>query len=219
MGKTILSVAQQNILDALASNQMIFNNFYLTGGTALAEFYLHHRFSEDLDFFSEQEVDPFAIQTVFKTISHKTHIKKIDFAQSFNRNLFFLHLPHEIIKTEFTYFPFPPIAQKHSKEKLTIDSLLDIAVNKIFTIYQKPRLRDFIDLYCIIQKEHWSIESLVKKAQNKFDWHVDPVQLGSQLLKVSELKDAPRMIKKVTMRTILKFFTEASRNLQGDILR
>ena len=97
MGKTILSVAQQNILDALASNQVIFNNFYLTGGTALAEFYLHHRFSEDLDFFSEHEVDQLAIQTVFKIISHKTHIKKIDFEQSFKRNLFFLHLPHEII--------------------------------------------------------------------------------------------------------------------------
>jgi len=27
----------------------------LSGGTALSEFYLHHRFSEDLDFFSEKE--------------------------------------------------------------------------------------------------------------------------------------------------------------------
>jgi len=214
-----LSVAQQNILDALASNQVIFNNFYLTGGTALAEFYLHHRFSEDLDFFSEHEVDQLAIQTVFKIISHKTHIKKIDFEQSFNRNLFFLHLPHEIIKTEFTYFPFLPIAQKHIKGKLTIDSLLDIAVNKIFTIYQKPRLRDFIDLYCIIQKEQYSLNDLIRKAQIKFDWHVDPVQLGSQLLKVSELKDAPRMIKKINMLAISKFFMNVSRSLQGDILQ
>lgn len=27
------------------------NNFYLTGGTALSRAYLHHRFSDDLDFF------------------------------------------------------------------------------------------------------------------------------------------------------------------------
>lgn len=26
-------------------------DFYLTGGTALSRFYLHHRFSDDLDFF------------------------------------------------------------------------------------------------------------------------------------------------------------------------
>ena len=25
--------------------------FYLTGGTALGRFYLHHRYSDDLDFF------------------------------------------------------------------------------------------------------------------------------------------------------------------------
>ena len=30
--------------------------FYLTGGTALAAFYLQHRFSDDLDFFTEEEV-------------------------------------------------------------------------------------------------------------------------------------------------------------------
>jgi predicted nucleotidyltransferase component of viral defense system len=32
--------------------------FYLTGGTALAAFYLHHRLSEDLDFFSENVFSP-----------------------------------------------------------------------------------------------------------------------------------------------------------------
>jgi len=34
-----------------------------------------------------------------------------------------------------------------------VDSMLDIAVNKIFTIYQKARARDFIDLYFIYQQE------------------------------------------------------------------
>ena len=32
-----------------------------------------------------------------------------------------------------------------------IDSLIDIATNKIFTIYQNPRSRDFIDLYLILK--------------------------------------------------------------------
>ena len=31
--------------------------FYLTGGTALSAFYLHHRLSEDLDFFTESDVE------------------------------------------------------------------------------------------------------------------------------------------------------------------
>lgn len=29
--------------------------FYLTGGTALSEFYLQHRYSDDLDFFTRKD--------------------------------------------------------------------------------------------------------------------------------------------------------------------
>ena len=38
------------------------NAFYLTGGTALSAFYLNHRKSNDLDFFTsvEEIIDPFS---------------------------------------------------------------------------------------------------------------------------------------------------------------
>ena len=35
------------------------DRFYLTGGTALSRFYCHHRYSEDLDFFSSAELENF----------------------------------------------------------------------------------------------------------------------------------------------------------------
>ena len=54
-GKSILSQNQKDILAIISKDKLICDNFYLTGGTALAEFYLHHRLSEDLDFFSENE--------------------------------------------------------------------------------------------------------------------------------------------------------------------
>lgn len=46
------------------------------------------------------------------------------------------------------------------------------------------------------KKEPWSILGLAKKARIKFDTHIDPLQLGSQLLQSKEAKDYPRMIKK-----------------------
>ncbi|MEK7458532.1 MAG: nucleotidyl transferase AbiEii/AbiGii toxin family protein, partial [Patescibacteria group bacterium] len=52
MGKTILTPNQHKLLECAAQSSGIVDTFYLTGGTALAEFYLHHRLSEDLDFFS-----------------------------------------------------------------------------------------------------------------------------------------------------------------------
>jgi len=50
----ILDRIQQKIL-SLFSTIPEHDSFYLTGGTALSAFYLHHRKSRDLDFFSDVE--------------------------------------------------------------------------------------------------------------------------------------------------------------------
>ena len=54
MPPKILTPVQEEFLHAFfagAAGQQ----FFLTGGTALAEFYLHHRFSEDIDLFTLDE--------------------------------------------------------------------------------------------------------------------------------------------------------------------
>lgn len=217
MSPTILSQNQSKILRLLGNEPGIAQNFYLTGGTALAEFYLQHRLSEDLDFFSEIEFNPQDISVILKKISKQAGIKKIDFEQSFNRNLFFLKLADGVIKTEFTYFPFQEIEKREKHGGILIDSLVDIAVNKVFTIYQKPRARDFIDLYLIIQKTGWTIGNLVKKARIKFDWHIDPVQLGAQFMTVTEVKDYPRMLKEIDGKKWQDFFIKETKKLGKDI--
>lgn len=62
----ILTENQLKILEKISNDNFLIRDFYLTGGTALAEFYLKHRFSEDLDFFSEQEFDATAIAVFFQ---------------------------------------------------------------------------------------------------------------------------------------------------------
>mgnify|MGYP003394189075 FL=1 len=216
----ILSENQKKILDLLSKEQSICTHFYLTGGTALAEFYLHHRLSEDLDFFSEQEFDPQSISVVLKKIQQAAGIQKIEYQQSFNRNLFFLHTDTDIIKTEFTYFPFPRIEQKQKMGELFIDSLIDIATNKIFTIYQKPRSRDFIDLYLILTNNpELTLDSLIDKAQIKFDNYIDPVQLGAQYMRAKELKDYPRMLEKLDETIWQIFFTTEAEKLSVKIFK
>jgi len=211
---SILSKNQINILTLLGNEKIISDNFYLSGGTALAEFYLQHRLSEDLDFFSEHEFDPSYISAIFKKIQDKAGIKKVNFEQSFNRNLFFLELEDNIIKTEFTYYPFTRIESKRKLGNLYIDSLIDIAINKIFTIYQRPRSRDFIDLYFILIKEKsWSIDDLVEKAQIKFDHNIDPIQLSSQFVKAEILKDYPNMIVKIDDKEWQSFFIKEAKRL------
>lgn len=91
MGKTILSHRQQLLLQKLSELPAVTDSFYLSGGTALAEYYLHHRYSEDLDFFSECEVD---VQGIFTVLSS---VKKIMGFQLFNG------LDPEIILTCIAY--------------------------------------------------------------------------------------------------------------------
>lgn len=217
--KTVLTKNQKQILDLIKQEKYICQNFYLTGGTALAEYYLHHRLSEDLDFFSFEEFDPQEVFVFFKKIQKRVGIKKIDVQQSFNRHLFFLHLKDDVIKTEFTYFPFPRIKKGILEGGLEVDSLKDIAVNKIFTIYQKPRARDFIDLYFITKLKEWDLLDLMKNARNKFDWHIDLLQLGSQFLTAKTVKDYPKMIKKLDHKEWQNFFIKQAEKFKKEVLK
>lgn len=215
---SLLSENQKKLLELLSREQSICAHFYLTGGTALAEFYLHHRLSEDLDFFSEQEFDPQSISVILKKIQKAAGVQKVEYQQSFNRNLFFLHTDTDVIKTEFTYFPFPRIEQKQKIGELFIDSIIDIAVNKVFTIYQKPRSRDFIDLFLILTRHtDFTIDFLIEKAQIKFDNYIDPVQLGAQYMKVKELKEYPRMLETLDETVWQEFFIEEARKLSAKV--
>lgn len=202
----------------MGREKFILENFYLTGGTPLAVFYLGHRYSEDLDFFSEKEFDILPIDIFFSQLKKEMSILKIDFEQSYNRNLFFLHFSDEILKLEFTFFPFLRIEAGKKNYNLDTDSLLDIAVNKLFTVYQRTKARDYIDLYFICREKGFEISDLIKKARIKFDWHIDPIQLGTQFLKVSEAEDKPKMIKKLDFKLLNKFFIDEAKKLESEIL-
>ena len=164
MRKSILSKNQKKFLSLFSESKLI-DAFYLTGGTALAQYYLPYRYSEDLDFFAKKEFELMSIITFLKSLKKTLKYDKIDINTVFNRNIFQLIFSNQVLKLEFTYFPFPQIEKPKTVNGINIDSLLDIAVNKLFTIYQKPRSRDFIDLYIIHKKQGFTIEELTKKAK------------------------------------------------------
>lgn len=220
MAKEILTFLQKRFIALLAKNKNLREQFYLTGGTALAAYYLKHRYSEDLDFFGHSNIDILALDVFLKEYKTTLKIKKIDFQQSFNRNIFFLHTTKGILKVEFTYFPFDPVEKPMIKDGIYIDSLLDIAANKAFTISQNPRARDFIDLYLILKKYRMlSFHQLIKLARSKFDWQIDPIQLGTQLLKAKELKDLPRMLQKIDHKEWRNFFLVQAKSLSKEIFK
>ncbi len=215
----ILSSDQIKFLDLFVKERSFSNKFYLTGGTTLTEFYIPYRYSEDLDFFSENEINIMEIVVFLKAIQKKLNYKTFDIKTSFNRNIIMLSFFDYDLKLEFTYFPFARLYETKVIDGLKIDSIKDIAINKLFTIYQNPRSRDFIDLYMINMKYKYRINDLTKLARLKFDWNVDLIQLGSQFLKARELKDYPRLIKKLDEKKWQKYFIDESKNLGRDILK
>ena len=216
----ILTFHQKQFLDFASGEEYIYKNFYLTGGTALAAFYLNHRLSEDLDFFVEnEEVNIQVLNRIIGKFKAGVEVAKIKQRSTFGIHNFFFHFPDkEVLKVDFSYYPFPAIAKgARFKNIIIIDSAYDIAVNKIHTISIQPRARDFIDLYFLIKEKGYSLGDLLMKAKAKFDWHIDPLQLGTQLLKAKEVKDFPRMLKQINHRDWQEFFLKEAKTLGKEV--
>ncbi len=215
----ILSPNQKKFLEISSKSGFVVGNFYLTGGTALAEFYLKHRYSEDLDFFSEKEIDIEEATVFVKSSQSELGFKNFELQQSFNRNLYFLNFKKDQLKVEFTYFPFERIEKGSKFGELEIDSKMDIAANKVFSIYQKPRARDYIDLYFLIKTEKYDLNRIIEFSNAKFDWHIDYLKLGTQFSLCNEVKDYPRMIREVEPEEWQDFFVNYAKSLEQKIIK
>jgi predicted nucleotidyltransferase component of viral defense system len=219
-GEKFITPEQEKVLNLFSKEEYLIKRFYLTGGTPLAAFYLFHRISEDLDFFSEREVYLPAIKTFISKLQRKLKLIKVDYRKFLGLYSFYLFFtPKKFLKVDFNYYPYPRIEKGIKFKGITVDSLCDIAVNKVHTISMKPRARDFIDVYFIIKEKGYTFKKLLMEAKSKFDWHIDPIQLGTQLLKAAKVKDYPRMIKEIDHREWKRFFIEEAKKLKKEIFK
>jgi len=218
--KSILTPFQKAILEGICQEKFITENFVFGGGTALSEFYLKHRYSEDFDFFTENEIPLEEIRIRLDKLCQKLGIKSVEYREIQSSKIFFLKSgPKEVVKTDFNYFPFPHFGQAKIYKKLRISSLLDIAISKLDTILTRSKARDFVDFY-FIQKEHsFPLDFLLKKIEEKFSWKIDPLFLGSRFLKVNELKDYPRIIKSFSHTELIAYFTELAKDQRKKIVK
>lgn len=139
--------------------------FRLTGGTALSAFYLEHRISEDLDFFSSERVPFYIIEKSLKAIDIAS---ETTYTRQFDRNIFNLKSRNNsILKVEFTYYPLKSIEGTHLIEGLRIESFLDILVNKLCAIADRIDAKDYVDVYWGLKRSRLSLEHLIGLAEKK----------------------------------------------------
>lgn len=222
MGKVTAEITfnpvQKTIFDAFAKDKNLSQKFYFTGGTALSAVYLHHRESEDLDFFSESDFDndyiTEFIEKIAPVINAKPRITLKERVQIFelvdsDNNL--------IIKVDFGYYPHFRLEKGEKLQGVDVDSLKDISANKITTILQRTEIKDFVDLYFLLKK--YTIWDLLHWARQKFNMEIDLVWLASGFLKAEKFDYLPRMLVPLELSDLQAFYKDLAKKIGKSFLR
>ena len=212
MGKIpILTKEQKFILDQVKQNEFLTSKFYFTGGTALSAYYLNHRESEDLDFFSSEK---FENQQILNLMEEWRKKRYFSFKSRFNEVVYIFNLIFKNgtkLKVDFGYYPYKLLDKSNIKEDIKVDSLLDIAVNKLQTIHQRSNVKDFVDLYYLLKK--FTIWDLIEGMRHKFNHKTDPFLIAVEFMRIDEFKSLPKMIKKLTLEQLKAFFVAKAEKL------
>lgn len=206
--KNILTPFQEEVLTKISQYQEL-QDFYLTGGTALAGFYLHHRYSDDLDFFTHSEnFNTIKLDRVIKDLCHHQGYK----IESVRRETLFYECflsakeKGPALKIDFVKDISIHFGKKQKWQEVWIDSLQNIASNKITAIFGRTEVKDFVDFYFLF-KQNLSLESLFKEAQQK-DGGLHEFYFAKQLRNIQAFEFLPRMIKPVSLEQLKAYFLE-----------
>lgn len=213
---TNLNENQKKLIQLLSVSPLA-KKFYLTGGTALSAFYLHHRLSIDLDFFCDQPFSYSELTIFLNIIKEKFNLQEVPAVKIFDRWQFTIG-GKEPIKLEFVYF-------NHEKKRLKplerhmdifIDSLDDIAANKTLAYFDRNEPKDLFDLYYLINKSGFSVSQLLQMVKNKFGIRLSEFGFWSESTKSLNLLNSlkPFIIEKNSEELIEKinrFFLEEGR--------
>ena len=151
-GRGILTPIQQEAL-ALFATCPDQERFYLTGGTALAEFYLGHRLSFDLDLFTAEEplIVPFSRHLENAYLEEGWRVDVVRRFASYVE--FLLGKGGDELRLDLALdSPFrfaPPILSEYG---VWVNDYQDLQVEKVLAYYGRAEPRDAVDLYFILQQ-------------------------------------------------------------------
>jgi len=184
----------------------------------LSAFYLHHRYSLDLDFFTADPTGVSRAPAILEGIAYQ-----IDAKVAFTRTLgtflqcFFQSAAGERVQLDFAqdgpYRLQPTLLDEELG--LEIENLVDIACNKLSALFDRAEPKDFVDVYFICQ-EVMPFDELVEKTKQKH-LGLDDYWLAVALQRVERVEILPRMIKPLFLDDLQNFFLEQARKLMARI--
>ena len=141
---------------------------YLTGGTALGRFYLNHRFSEDLDFFTNSATEySSTIPEIRKKITSQF---TIDIARSLfsdDHTRFFISEDDVFLKIDFVHDVDHYAGTTAHFLYGKIDRPLNILSNKLTAIISRDEPKDIFDIIHIALKYSFNWPDVFNDAKQK----------------------------------------------------
>ncbi len=203
---------QLQVLDAVARSKLS-SEVVFGGGAALAVRHLHHRRSEDLDFFLPRELEAGELRPLTRSLVAEG--VRIDEQQVGPRRTLLLQQgTKELGRIDFAFYPYDPIARRERWRGLVVESLLDMTVNKMQALLTRFRPRDFVDLYFLLREgPELDLDRLLDFVRAKFDAGADRLALAQRMLLASQIDELPAMLRPVTHDELVAFFEARARLL------
>jgi len=209
----ILTPLQRNLLHEIGRGPLR-PDFFLTGGTALSAFYLHHRYSLDLDFFTANPAALIHVPAAMQEIAVKLGAQ-VTFTRTLGSFLeCFVRLPDgEQLELDFAQdspYRLEPTRQ-HAEFGIQVDNPTDIACNKLSALFDRAEPKDFVDVYFVV-REVMPFEQLVTLTRQK-QVGIDDYWLAIALARVDQVELLPRMLKPVSLPEMKAFFLDRAKEL------
>jgi predicted nucleotidyltransferase component of viral defense system len=208
---------QDLFLERLFSGPLA-EDFYLTGGTALARFYFKHRESLDLDLFTNDQTQDFA--QVNQEILGILHALDLRITSQVSTDTFiqYIVMDSSEITLKFDLVKDVPVhfGNFSMYERIRVDSLENIGSNKVLAVFGRTDAKDFIDLYWILHHSELKFEDLYRQAREK-DLGLSELYLAYALQNIESIRIFPRMLAPLPWGEVKAFFQGLARDLLAQI--
>lgn len=202
MASEVLTPLQKALLRAAFGDGWFREHFYLTGGTALAGFHLHHRLSDDLDLFTHDAELPPAIEVLKRaSASAGAGLETLHASPGFCR------FSADGLKIDLVKDDAPRLGSPILQDDCMVDSLQNIAVNKTTAILGRREAKDYVDLLFILKDTQLDILRLLELAKQK-DAGMDPFVWANIISDAQRLTDLPKMLRPLTLEELKAFFLD-----------
>ena len=166
------------------------SEFYLTGGTCLSRFYKDKRYSDDLDFFTNNSIRfNFAARGIKDMLA-----KRYDLKVQIESKDFIRYRLDDMLQIDFVNDRVEHYKDLIVKDNIIIDNIENILSNKLTATISRDNPKDIFDLYLIWRYFSFDWKDILKSAHVKAYFSDDELIIRlktfpSELLKNIKLSD------------------------------